>query len=170
MLHPTKNEEGDIVDIHTLDGFLHLALVGWKLAFAIIPPPHVANGYDSVTSIFSVHWNSNFLFRSKSLYCTSLSPAKLSRLIIINNSHCCLGIFSWKLLVCIGIVELNMEVFIWFPTVIIKDWHVNALCACVCKFDDCVHFSVIFSSNGFGILRSYSHRPWTFRLLRNDDL
>jgi len=45
MLHPTKNEEGDIVDIDTMDGFLHLAFIFWKLAFAIIPPPHYANGY-----------------------------------------------------------------------------------------------------------------------------
>jgi len=45
MLHPTKNEEGDIVDIDTMDGILHLAFIGWKLAFAIIPPPHYCNGY-----------------------------------------------------------------------------------------------------------------------------
>jgi len=45
MLHPTKNEEGDIVDIDTMDGFLHLAFIGWKLAFAVIPPPHYCKGY-----------------------------------------------------------------------------------------------------------------------------
>lgn len=45
MLHPTKNEDGDIVDIDTMDGFLHLAFIGWKLAFAVIPPPHYCKGY-----------------------------------------------------------------------------------------------------------------------------
>ena len=45
MLHPTKNEEGDIVDIDTMDGFLHLAFIGWKLVFAVIPPPHYCKGY-----------------------------------------------------------------------------------------------------------------------------
>jgi len=44
MLHPTKNEEGDIVDIDTVDGFIHLILIGWKLLFALVPPPHYAKG------------------------------------------------------------------------------------------------------------------------------
>ena len=44
MLHPTKNEEGDIVDIDTVDGFIHLILIGWKLIFAICPPAHKGGG------------------------------------------------------------------------------------------------------------------------------
>mmetsp|Transcript_36487 Transcript_36487/g.56008 ORF Transcript_36487/g.56008 Transcript_36487/m.56008 type:complete len:209 (+) Transcript_36487:2045-2671(+) len=45
MLHPTKNEEGDIVDIEAFDGCLHLATIGWKLFFSMIPPPHYAGGW-----------------------------------------------------------------------------------------------------------------------------
>ena len=45
MLHPSKNEDGDIVDIEFVDGFLHLSCIGWKLLFALVPPPHMCNGY-----------------------------------------------------------------------------------------------------------------------------
>ena len=44
-LHPTKNEDGDIENISPLDGFLHLVTIGWKLFFALIPPPHWAGGW-----------------------------------------------------------------------------------------------------------------------------
>ena len=45
MLHPTKNEDGDIVDIDFTEGALHIAYIFWKLAFAIVPPAHYGNGY-----------------------------------------------------------------------------------------------------------------------------
>ena len=45
MLHPTRNEDGDISDIDGMDGFLHFATIGWKLFFAFIPPPHYAGGW-----------------------------------------------------------------------------------------------------------------------------
>ena len=45
MLHPTKNEDGEIADIEMMDSVLHLSTIGWKLAFAIIPPPHYAGGW-----------------------------------------------------------------------------------------------------------------------------
>jgi solute carrier family 8 (sodium/calcium exchanger) len=44
MLHPTKNEDGEIEDISAMDGFLHFVCIGWKLFFAIIPPPHYGGG------------------------------------------------------------------------------------------------------------------------------
>ena len=45
MLHPTKNEDGDIENITPMDGFLHLVTIGWKLFFALIPPPHWMGGW-----------------------------------------------------------------------------------------------------------------------------
>ena len=45
MLHPTKNEEGEIEDISAMDGFLHFSCIGWKLLFAFIPPPHYLGGW-----------------------------------------------------------------------------------------------------------------------------
>lgn len=44
MLHPNKNEEGEIEDISGVDGFLHFVTIGWKLFFSIIPPPHYKGG------------------------------------------------------------------------------------------------------------------------------
>ena len=45
MLHPQKNEDGDITDISGQEVFLHLACIGWKLFFSVIPPPHYGGGW-----------------------------------------------------------------------------------------------------------------------------
>lgn len=45
MLHPTKDEEGDIQPIAPMDGFLHLICIGWKLLFALVPPAHYCGGW-----------------------------------------------------------------------------------------------------------------------------
>jgi len=45
MLHPSKNEDGDIVDVEPMEAFIHFACIGWKLIFAIVPPPHYAGGW-----------------------------------------------------------------------------------------------------------------------------
>jgi solute carrier family 8 (sodium/calcium exchanger) len=45
MLHPTKNEDGEITDIAFMEGFLHFTCIGWKLLFSFIPPPHYGGGW-----------------------------------------------------------------------------------------------------------------------------
>jgi solute carrier family 8 (sodium/calcium exchanger) len=45
MLHPAKDEEGEIQDIDPVDGFLHLVCIGWKLIFALVPPPQYLGGW-----------------------------------------------------------------------------------------------------------------------------
>ncbi len=45
MLHPQKNEDGEIEDISCLDAVLHFLSIGWKVLFACIPPPHYMGGW-----------------------------------------------------------------------------------------------------------------------------
>jgi len=45
MLHPSKDEDGEIQDISGMDGFMHFATIGWKIFFSFIPPPHYAGGW-----------------------------------------------------------------------------------------------------------------------------
>jgi len=46
MLHPTKEENGEITDVTCGDAILHFLSVGWKVLFAILcPPPHKCGGY-----------------------------------------------------------------------------------------------------------------------------
>ena len=45
MLHPTKNDDGEIEDISGMDGLFHFLTIGWKLFFSMIPPPHYAGGW-----------------------------------------------------------------------------------------------------------------------------
>ena len=44
MLHPTKNEEGEIEDITGMDALIHFFSIGWKVLFATCPPPHWGGG------------------------------------------------------------------------------------------------------------------------------
>jgi len=45
MLHPTKNDDGEIVDFAPIDGALHFICIGWKIFFSLVPPPHYAHGW-----------------------------------------------------------------------------------------------------------------------------
>ena len=44
MLHPTKNEEGEIDDVEASDALLHFLCMGWKVFYSFIPPPHYLGG------------------------------------------------------------------------------------------------------------------------------
>jgi solute carrier family 8 (sodium/calcium exchanger) len=45
MLHPTRNEEGEIENVSGVDATLHFFAVGWKVLFAVVPPPHYCGGW-----------------------------------------------------------------------------------------------------------------------------
>ena len=45
MLHPSKDEDGEIKDAEGMDAAMHLITIGWKLVFSIVPPPHYAGGW-----------------------------------------------------------------------------------------------------------------------------
>jgi len=44
MLHPSKNEDGEIEDISGFDAVFHFLSIGWKVLFAAVPPPHYLGG------------------------------------------------------------------------------------------------------------------------------
>ena len=44
MLHPTKNEDGEITDVTGAEATLHFLSVGWKVLFSFCPPPHYGKG------------------------------------------------------------------------------------------------------------------------------
>lgn len=44
MLHPTRNDDGEIQDIDGADGIWHFCVIGWKVFFSLIPPAHYYNG------------------------------------------------------------------------------------------------------------------------------
>lgn len=44
VLHPSKNEEGEIEDITGMEAVLHFLSIGWKVLFACCPPPHWGGG------------------------------------------------------------------------------------------------------------------------------
>ena len=45
MLHPTRNDDGEIEDISALDALLHFLSIGWKVFFSLVPPPQMLGGW-----------------------------------------------------------------------------------------------------------------------------
>jgi solute carrier family 8 (sodium/calcium exchanger) len=45
MLHPTKNESGEIEQVSGGRAFFHFLSIGWKVLFSIVPPPHMCGGW-----------------------------------------------------------------------------------------------------------------------------
>ena len=45
MLHPQKNEDGEITDVTPSEAVIHFLSVGWKVLFAFCPPPHYGKGW-----------------------------------------------------------------------------------------------------------------------------
>ena len=43
-LHPQKNEDGEIEDITGTEALLHFFSIGWKVCFALCPPPQKGGG------------------------------------------------------------------------------------------------------------------------------
>ena len=42
---PTKKDNGEVDDITYGEGFLHFVTIGWKIFYAVIPPPHMGGGW-----------------------------------------------------------------------------------------------------------------------------
>jgi solute carrier family 8 (sodium/calcium exchanger) len=45
MLHPTKNDDGEIEEVSGIDAALHFFGIGWKVFFSLVPPPHYCGGW-----------------------------------------------------------------------------------------------------------------------------
>jgi len=45
MLHPSKNEDGEIEEVSASDAIFHFFSIGWKVLFAFVPPPHMLGGW-----------------------------------------------------------------------------------------------------------------------------
>jgi solute carrier family 8 (sodium/calcium exchanger) len=55
MLHPSKNQDGDIEDISGLEAVMHLFSIGWAVLFACCPPPHWGGGWPTfLAAIFFI--------------------------------------------------------------------------------------------------------------------
>jgi len=45
MLHPSKSENGEIIEVSKMDAVMHFLGMGWKVLFACCPPPHYCGGW-----------------------------------------------------------------------------------------------------------------------------
>jgi solute carrier family 8 (sodium/calcium exchanger) len=45
MLSPQLDENNNIIQITGMEAFLHFCTIGWKVLFAIVPPPRLLRGW-----------------------------------------------------------------------------------------------------------------------------
>lgn len=43
-LYPKKDDEGELQEVEGSDAFWHFVLIGWKVFYSLIPPPHYGGG------------------------------------------------------------------------------------------------------------------------------
>lgn len=44
-LFPKKDDEGELQEVEGMDAFWHFVLIGWKVFYSMIPPPHYGGGF-----------------------------------------------------------------------------------------------------------------------------
>ena len=47
MLSPEVGEDNEVIDVSWVDAIVHFFSIGWKVLFAIIPPPRACKGWAS---------------------------------------------------------------------------------------------------------------------------
>jgi hypothetical protein len=96
--------------------------------------------------------------------------SKLSWLIIINNCNSALGVFSLELFTIFSI-ELDEEVLIWFPTIVINDLDIeNFISLSFSKSDNSIDSNIIITSNSLGINSLNSDGALFLRLIQERNL
>lgn len=110
----------------------------------------VVDSDSSVTTVLSDNFDFALFLGWGDLDALSVLKANLSRLVVIDDGDARLGVLSDKLLVGVWIVELDEEILIWLPVVIIVDDNVEGLgVLAVSEFNNAVERFVILV--GFGV-------------------
>ena len=125
----------------------------------------------SIRSVFPNNYNFSNLLRGNSLDLLGLLEANLSWLVIINNSNSSSSVLSLKLLHGLWVIELDVEIFIWLPVIIISNLHCYEF-SLLSLFESQVflNFSVIISGLGFGVDGANSNSSSSFLFVMNNDL
>lgn len=125
----------------------------------------------SIRSVFPNNYNFSNLLRGNSLDLLGLLEANLSWLVIINNSNSSSSVLSLKLLHGLWVIELDVEILIWLPVIIISNLHCDEF-SLLSLFESQVflNFSVIISGLGFGVDGANSNSSSSFLFVMNNDL
>jgi len=94
----------------------------------------------------------------------------LTWLVIVNNGNACLGVLSNKFLVGIWVVELNKEVLIWLPVIIIVDLNIDGFGGLAfSKLNNTIKSTVIISSLGITINGASTYVTSSFLFICNNN-
>jgi len=112
----------------------------------------------TISTVSSLDFNFDEIFVGISLDCFIFLEVDGTWLIVINNSNSSFGVLSNKLFLGCGIVELDEEILIWLPRVIVFDLNFDELLfLSFFEFKNFINFLVIFSFFSFSINSAYSN-------------
>lgn len=131
----------------------------------------IVNGDLTIATVLSSNLDFNFGLLDRDFDTLGIWEEDLTWLVIINDGDCALGIKSKELIVGLRIVELDKEVLIWFPLVIIEDSDVDSLLVFTSsKFNNGINWSVVFVSFGITVNCGNSNSVWLSIFVENDNL
>ena len=128
------------------------------------------NSDATITTVLSNNLNLNVWLSWSNLDSLSILEANLTWLVIIDNGDASFGVLSNKFGVELWIVELNEEVLIWLPVVVILDYNVKSLgLLTVTEFNNTVKWHVVLVSLGIAVNGACTDRTGLLPLINNSD-
>ena len=110
------------------------------------------NSNNSITSILSFNNNICNFLRCKSSNGLLFLEANLSWFVVINDCNSCSCILTNKIFSSINVIQLNKEILIWLPVVIIINDNSNELmCFSFIESYNLINFIIIMSGLSFSV-------------------
>jgi hypothetical protein len=128
------------------------------------------NSDATITTVLSNNLDLAELLSWSDLDSLSILEANLTWLVIIDNGDASFGVLSNKFGVELWIVELNEEVLIWLPVVVILDYNIKSLgLLTVTEFNNTVKWHVVLVSLGIAVNGACTDRTGLLPLINNSD-
>jgi len=130
----------------------------------------VVNRDATVTTVLSSNLDFALGLGWSNLDSLSILEANLTWLVVIDNGDASLGVLSNKFLIGVWLIELNEEVLIWLPVVIILNANGERLgVLTVTEFNNAIEWNVVLVSFGIAVNGACTHGTGLSLLIYNSN-
>ena len=130
----------------------------------------VVNGDTTVTSVLSNDLDLAYILSWSNLDSLSILEANLTWLVVINNGNARLSVLTHKFLVCLWFVELNEEVLIGLPVIIVLNANLESLGhLAVAELNNAIERIVVLVSLGVTVDGASAHTARFTFLINNNN-
>jgi len=131
----------------------------------------IVNSDLTIATVLSANLDLNLRFLYGYLNTLGIWEEDLTWLVIINDGDCAFSILSEELVVGLSIVELDKEVLIRLPLIVIKNGNVNSLLVFTSgELNNSINWGVVFVSFGITIDSGNSNSVWLSVFVVNNNL